>query len=266
MKVQYTAESEKKTAKRKPSKRKLKPTFYIFICILAVGVLVALMLTVLFTVKSFDVDGASIYTLEEIKTATGIDLGDNLIRLPVKNAEENIEIGLPYIKKAEISRKFPSTVVISVTAAEEYLVLKDGDIECVADADYKVLKLNPSTTPELPVVRGVDLSLAKEGQVLEFDSADKENSLNVLLDMIESRDIDVTYFNVDDHLNLSAVIEDRVYVEFGSVAYIDRKFNLMQEAISKEPSDVQMMLSLKNWSVDDPKCVRTYRDVTGLYK
>ncbi len=266
MKVQYSSETPKKSAKRKKSKRRMKPIFYVCVITLTVGVVLALMLTVLFNVNSFIISGSSIYSRDEILSAAGIEKGDNLLRFSTKNASYNIENSLPYIKEAEVIRKFPSTLVINITAAEESLVFKSEDTEYIVDRDFKILDIDPSFETGLTVVRGVDLSGGKEGELMTFDSDEKKKALEILIEMFESRDIKVTYYNVDDPVDLCAVIEDRVYVEFGSVTNLDRKFELMQQAIQNEPQTIQMELSLKNWSVDDPKCVRRYRDVTGIYK
>ncbi len=268
MKVQYSPESNKKNTKRKNNKkrRKMKPIFYVCIVLLLLGFVFALMLTVLFNVDNFVFNGSSIYSREQILEISGVEKGDNLLTLSTKKIENKIEDSLPYIKDVKIVRKFPSEMVFVIEAAEESFIIKSDNAECIVDSDFKVLAVNPNVETELTVVRGINVDNAVEGKQLEFETEDNKNSLNLLIDMFQSRNIDVTYYNVEDHLNLCAVIEDRIFVELGSAANLDRKFDLMQQAIEKEPPDVQMELSLKNWSIDDPKCVRRYCDVNGIYK
>ncbi len=266
MKVQYSPETKKNTAKRKRSKRKMKPLFYVCVVSLLLGIVFILMMTVFFNVNTFVIDGSSIYSREQILLAAGVEKGDNLLRISVSKVENKIEDNLPYVREAEVIRKFPSTVVINITPAEEFLIFKSDNTECIVDRDFKVLDVDPNVETELTVVRGVNLDTATEGQTLNFNSDENKNALETLISMFLSRGLSVTYYDVSDHLNLCAVIEDRIYVELGSATNLDRKFNLMQQAIEKEPHNVQMELSLKNWTIDDPKCVRRYRDVIGIYK
>lgn len=239
--------------------------FFIFIVILVLGVISALMLTVLFTVKNYTVNGMSIYTRDEIISAAGIDKGDNLIRISTEKAKDRIEKSLPYIKNAEIIRKFPSTIIIEITAAEEFAsVESDGNI-CVIDTDCKILKCEPSDQ-KLPKIKGIDITDIAVGEALEFGSEDCKKAFDIIRESGESRGMEITYYDVGDHLDLKIAVEDRVFIELGSTAYIDRKLSLAVEAIASEPSDVQMVLSLKNWSVDDPKCVRRYEDITEIIK
>lgn len=264
MKVEYQGESSK-TTKRNKKQRKLRPTFYIFIAILVIGVISALMLTVLFSVNKFTVNGTSIYSEDEIIAATLIEEGDNLIRASSKNGEENIMKTLPYIKSVEIKKSFPSTIIIEVTPAIEFASVESEGEVCIIDPDCKVLKKEGSDE-KLPRIKGVAVSDSTVGDYLVFASEDIKKAFEIIRESTESRNMNVTYYDVGDYLDLKIAIDDRVVIELGSTAYIDRKLSLAAEAIASEPLDVQMVLSLKNWSVDNPKCVRTYEDVTEIIR
>ncbi len=264
MKVEYQGESSK-TKKRNKKQRKLRPTFYIFIVILVVGVISALMLTVLFGVKKYTVKGTSIYSEAEIISATLIEEGENLLRASSKSGEENILKTLPYIKSVEIKKSFPSTVVIEVTPAVEFASVESNGEVCIIDPDCKVLKKEASDK-KLPIIKGVNVSDSAVGNYLVLASEDVKKAFEIIRESTESRNMNVTYYDIGDYLDLKIAIDDRVVIELGSTAYIDRKLSLALQAIASEPSDVQMVLSLKKWSVDDPKCVRTYEDVTQIIK
>ncbi len=265
MKVEYSKDAPKTKSKRNKKPRTLRPVFYIFIGILVLGVFSALMLTVLFNVEKYTVNGKSIYSRDEIISACGIEEGDNLIRVSSKKAEEQILKTLPYIKTVKIKKDFPYTVTIEVTAAEEFASVEYGDEVCIIDTDCKVLKKEKSDAT-LPKIKGIDITDALVGEALEFDSEDSKKAFDILRESTELRDMNVTFYDIGDHLDLKIAVDDRVFIELGSTAYIDRKLSLAAEAISTEPSDVQMVLSLKEWTIDNPKCVRTYEDVNEMLK
>ena len=55
------------------------------------------------------------YTAEEIVEASGINKGDNLLRLDCEKSEQRILDKLLYVETAVVDRDFPSSLDITVT-------------------------------------------------------------------------------------------------------------------------------------------------------
>lgn len=263
MKVEYSSETPKNKPKRSKSKKKLRFTFYIFITIIVLGIVVALSLTVLFNVRTFSVNGAGVYTAEEIIAASGLEEGDNIIRLSADDAETLIEKSLPYVKNAEIKKEFPSKIIIDITPAEEFAVVETEEGVCVIDADYKVLKLDKSNV-KLPRIKGLTIGDVKPGEVFEFDDEVKK-TFEAIVSATKSRGLNVTYYDLSDNLDLKFAIDDRIFVKLGSVAHINEKMNTSVESIKRESPDAQFVLSLLYWDIYNGP-VTTYEDIGKLIR
>ena len=108
---------ERKNSGKRMRRRKRNMNLYAFVvlAIVAAGV-VSASLTFLFTVDNIVISGESeTYTYMEIINASGINAGDNLIRLNTKEAENRILDNMLYVETADITKDFPSTVKINVT-------------------------------------------------------------------------------------------------------------------------------------------------------
>ena len=61
------------------------------------------------------IDGMKNYTAEEIITASGINIDDNLLSLSKAAVASRIHAALPYVNEIQIKKKLPSTVIITVS-------------------------------------------------------------------------------------------------------------------------------------------------------
>ena len=112
------------------------------------GCLVAA-LTLFFRVDTITVTGQNRYTAEEIREASGITVGENLLLLNKYTASGNITAKLPYIEEIRIHKQLPDTLQIEVK-------------EC--------------GTPVAAVQEGVAWLISASGKIVEQkDAAESEN-------------------------------------------------------------------------------------------
>ncbi len=264
MKVEYSPEKQtnKKTTKRK-KRRNIWKAFFLWLVVLVVGTISTLSLTVWFKINSFSVGKCDAYSNEQIINATGISLGDNLIRMSTAKAENRLEKNLPYIKKAEVKRKFPNTVTITVTPAKEYATVVVADTLIVIDSDYKVLKSVIEPVEELPLIKGLKTQEMTIGSQLEFTDEKQHEILKELIDLYNTYSLEVTAINVENLLDITFIIEDRMYVQLGSYSNMKEKIvhlNSMLPTIEKEAS---VRISLAPWSIDNKKTILVYEDISS---
>ncbi len=85
------------------------------------------------------VEGDSIYTKEEIITAAGVSVGDNMFALREENINTLIAAELPYVHSIEIKRQLPDSITLCVTATtDKYLIVNGKNYICV-DGYGKIL-------------------------------------------------------------------------------------------------------------------------------
>lgn len=212
--------------------------YYGTVLFIAAIIFAILSVTVFFNVETAVVKGSSQYTAEEIIEVSGIKGGDNMIRKNMGRAEEKITSELIYIETAEIKRKLPSTVEISVTPCTETACMqKDGGFFVVSGTG-KILKLTEDVQEGLLIFYGAnpaeDMDLG-----MTFASED-ENKTEVIYDLLSRMDSDfvskITSFDVTDRLNISCVYDNRISIELGVISEIDYKFQLAEEIITTKIS------------------------------
>lgn len=239
--MQENAKRRGAAGKPQQARRKRKSNmslYYGTILFIAAVIFAILSVTVFFNIETALVTGSSRYTVEEVIAASGINGGDNMIRKNMGKAEEKITSELIYIETAEIKRKLPSTVEISVTPCVETACMqKDGGFFVVSETG-KILKLSEEPQDNLLIFYGANP--AEDMDVgMKFASED-ENKTEVIYDLLSRRESEfvskITSFDVTDRLNISCVYEDRINIELGVVSEIDYKFRLAEEIITTKIS------------------------------
>lgn len=111
----------------------------LLIALVAVVVVAAviLSLTVFFKISTVEVDASKTqYTADQVRTASGIEVGDNLFLMSREEVAESIGRQLPYTGEISVRRGFPNKVKIyvedsTITAAlrynDEYILLNESN-------------------------------------------------------------------------------------------------------------------------------------------
>ena len=73
---------------------------------------------IFFKVNTVEVQGNTIYSAEEIRSASGIQKGDNLFTLNKEAAAGSIKASLPYVETVSIIRFLPDKIVIEVKESD----------------------------------------------------------------------------------------------------------------------------------------------------
>lgn len=237
--------SQKRTAGKKASKsgkrRQGKYTlYYIFIGILVAAALSILSATVLFNISVFVVNGDTVYSDEEIISASGIEKGENLLRVNIGGGESNIVDKLVYIDSAEIHRGFPNRLTISVKPAAPVAAYTYGGKFYGVSASNRLLEIDDSQ-PDYPIVKGFPFDPEKIPEVGDYMEDDEEGRLALIknicefmqkYELKESSVIDIT-----DVIEIKMTYDERIEIDFGASTSIENKINnasiLIHEKISE---------------------------------
>ena len=144
--MKYITKKDKdgKVIKLKNYKRRAKINKIKRKCLLISFLLIVLLIIICYTpilqVRKITCKGNKLISSEEIIAASQIMLGDNMVRTSKNKAIDNID-NISYIKNAEITKKFPSTIEIKVVECKihsyveinkKYIYLNDeGKIELI---------------------------------------------------------------------------------------------------------------------------------------
>lgn len=236
--------------RRKRRRRGSNALIYAMLIVLLLGVFAALSLTVLFRVDTINAADTEHYSAQQIIAASGLGKDTNLFLADTKTAEQNIQQRLPYICDVKIRRSLPGTVSIETTegAADtayavngEYVLAKGGKaLEKVADK------------PDLLLVY-TNVSGTVMGQQIEIDD-ELASAIGDTVSAAQNSGFEkMTELRVFSAVDICAVYDNRILMQIGTVAEIDKKLanakKIIQSAQVKYGISVQGTINLK-WLTD----------------
>ncbi len=205
-----------------------------------------LSLTVFFKINTITVKGESIYKENQIINASGVAKGGNLFLCDLQRASEGICKNLPYIAKAEVKRKIPSTVIIEISASKAYIAVETSSGTALADRDGKVLEFvsGDSVSKKTARLKAGTAFAASIGESI-FDSNSDEKSgktqkkkaevLEKIFDAVEKSGLkEITEIDIKSTSNIYITYQNRLKLNIGSVNDIEYKLKSAVEIIKKE--------------------------------
>ncbi len=141
--------------------------------VLAVVLALLFGLSLFFKVESVEVAGTNKYQVWDVREASGIRDGENLLTLSKAKISGNIIANLPYIKSVQVAIRLPGTVVIQVEElAVSYAIADDGGMWWLIDSTGRIVdSTTPADAQDHLRVLGVQITGARIGaQAVAFEA------------------------------------------------------------------------------------------------
>ncbi len=217
---------------RRRRRRRRNIVFYTALFLLVIGVAILLCFTVLFKLETVSVSGSSRYSAEEIIKASGLVKGENLFRQDLDKASSRVEETLPYIGEAQVSRKLPAEIVITVSEAQIAGVVEFEGQKILLDAKGKVLEATGEAPENCPVFKGLKIKDAVPGKPLQYAEEEQKKTVDSLMQAIEESGLsNITEYDVTDIYNLSLVYNNRIRLELGVSTDLVYKLRFFNEGL-----------------------------------
>ena len=194
-------------------KNRFRTRFYVLVtCLVLLAAWLILSTTSIFTIDAIEVQGNSHYTAEEIINIGHATSGRNIIyKANIKETKEFLEQN-PYIKRADIRRRLPSTLVIKVTEREERLAFKYDDDYLVMDEEGILLR-KTRNKPKTTIIQGVVVSKIKLGEKIGAEDGKRmDRALELISTMIKS-DLYFVKADISNVKTIEAYIYDTLVVK-----------------------------------------------------
>lgn len=208
--------AQKQEARRRykeSKKRRFRTGFYVTVTslIILVGGFI-FSVSGFFTCDSIEVKGNSHYTAEEIINMSHASPGRNIIYKSNKQETVDYLMQNPYIKSAAVSRKLPSTLVISVRERSERLAFRYDDDYLIMDEEGILLK-KTRNAPKTTLVEGIVVSKIKLGEKIGTEDGRRmDKVLDLIKTMIKS-DLYFVKADMTDEKKVKAYIYDNLVVK-----------------------------------------------------
>ena len=126
----------------------------------AAALLLVLSMFLFFNVSEIKIEGVTLYEQDQILGVGGVSTGQNLVRTNTDIVEKRLKDTLVYLDDVKVTKKFPSTLVITCTEAEKAADIEYKNSYYVLSASGKILETkNPAPTGDIPVVKGFEATL-----------------------------------------------------------------------------------------------------------
>lgn len=231
--------SERQRRKVKQSVRRKISARIAFLIMTFIAAFLAV--TIFFKIDSIEVTATEHYTEDELISASGVEIGDNLFTFRTSKVEKELLEKYPYLASVSVTRSLPSTLVIkavdSVPAAA--VNLTSGGY-CLIDENGKLLE-QASTVPEgIPTVTGVTVSDMAEGKYLTNNS--KSEILVDITKVLKEKNIisNVNFINVSCITDVRMCYLGRLDVRLGQADKLKEKIQMLIHIAENElsPSDI----------------------------
>lgn len=212
-------------SKKRKKKNKLRKILIWFVFVLFVAcVCVVLSLTVFFNIEKIEVSGSERYSAEEILAQCTIDKGENLFLADAQSASDMLEKNLPYIYNAEIHRKIPSTIVITVTDARPSYYIENEDKSFILlDNNFKVLEAKTENCSGIQISKA-EINSAFEGHKIEFADENTAECLEKMARAVSDNNItEITAIYSNSISDNYLVYDNRIEFKIGTCDNIENK-------------------------------------------
>lgn len=254
--VEKTEIQSQASSKRRRRRNRMRPLYGLLVMALVIGVGVSLSMTVFFNIQTIEIAGdAPQYTAEDVAKASGVHTGDNMMRLDSSKIKENILARMVFVDSVSIQKKFPDTLVITVTPSEAAFNVTDSNGTLQVSAAGKILKSSPDADPALPIITGFEIAVREPGQQLASKDHQKDKIFQTVAAQVsKGLECPVTGIDVTDKYNISLTFDNRVVFSLGNWSDMDYKITLAETVLEQLPADKVGYLTM----VGDHQC--SYRD------
>lgn len=201
---------------------------------LAIVAAIVLGVAIFFRVNIVDVQGNVIYSADQVREASGVEVGDNLLTVNRAAINGNIQARMPYVQDVSVGLILPDTVVIQIKESEiaglvqsdtgsNWYVNTEGRVlgSSVEDFRGQIVELKgfTITAPQA----GAD-AVATEGQEESLDA-----SLEVIRQMEGTGLIEqITAIDAAKSYDLLLYSGDRLEIMLGGTEQLDYKIQYLQ--------------------------------------
>lgn len=236
--VEKTNVERNNSRKRIRRRRRWNNLYGLAVILLVLTVGITICYTFLFNISEIRVSGESdIYSAEEIVSASGINQGDNLLRLDSEECEKMILDKLLYVETADISKKFPSSIEIKVTrCVPAFNIYYDGGSLLVSQKG-KILEDNGNgnITNGLPVIQGLEPSDLTAGKIIQSGNEHKNEAFQAFVKNLDSsEENEISAIDLTDEFSIIVNYKNGMIFKMGGWNDIEYKLDLAASVMEDE--------------------------------
>jgi cell division protein FtsQ len=161
---------DKNRTRKRKRRIKLKYRAYLLLLLIIICfVIYFCMESPIFDIDQITVQGNLNTSSENIISVSNICIGENIFKINASKNEKYIE-DLCFVKKANIKRKLPSSVIIEIVEKEPLLIINDSGNYIYVDDELTVIETKSNNDDyKIPLLSNIEISSAEPGQKVEAE-------------------------------------------------------------------------------------------------
>lgn len=234
--VEKTNVERRNSGKRMRRRRRNMNLYAVVVVALVLTIGVTMSYTFLFNIEEVHISNISErYDENQIFGASGISIGDNLLRLNTQKSAERILNELLYVETAEVNRKFPSSLEIKVTfCVPAFNVEYSGGVLVVSRLG-KILENNSFKTDGLPTICGLEPVSTELGQMIRTESEHKNEAFSEIIASISADETSsVTSVDLNDEFAIVVNYGNGTVFKMGNWNDADYKLKLAETVMNDD--------------------------------
>lgn len=255
MEVKYTNPKPNNAKNKKKKRKSSKLLILLTVLLLLAIILIVLVKTVFFPIENISVDNIvdTPYTVEDVITASSVNVGDKLFGVSESKLNKIITKKLPYIKEVKLERELPCNLTIVATPDyAKYSVLSNGKYIVISDS-YRYLESLVSAKPITTVLKGVSISTKELGAEIVFNDEKQKETFTKINEYATKYEITLNEIDVTNTAKISLVVNNTTTVQLGSVKDLEYKMQYLKGMLKEIPKNETGIVKLENYSSKNPK-------------
>lgn len=211
--------------------------------------LLAFLVSPFFHVNTVEIFGSTVYGEEEIKREMGLGkgLGNSIFYHTCSSMEKKLK-NMPYIKDAYIVKRYPDTLIVTVTERRVRGYVEDQrlGVYLYIDEEGVVLDVRQNMEEQLPVIVGLSFSGFTVGEKLPTNNDGAMESFVRLASVVQKYNItNIAKMDVSVKNEIRLYI-GKVEVLIGSIEDADAKVNWALACLDGLDKNIRGTLNAKN--------------------
>ena len=234
--VEKTSVERQNSRKRIRRRQRWTNVYGLVVILLVLTAGITISYTFLFNISEIRVAGQSdMYTAEEIVEASGIKEGDNLLRLDCKKSAQRILDKLLYVETADVDRKFPSSLEITVTRCIPAFNVNYGSGTLLVSKKGKILADNNFITPDLPIIYGLDPADKTPGKIAASENKHKNEAFEALIaSIVKMGDDKIMTVDMSDEHSIMVKYKNEMIFKMGNWNDVEYKLSLAENVMKQD--------------------------------
>ena len=242
-----------KYLERRRKRRRNKLISYCVGALLVLIVAVIIVISVFFKISSIKITGDEIYSQEEIITASGLKVGDNMFAFNKSGVCSEVETRLPYVEKLSVKRSPTGKVTLNVQAATAVMAVESGEEYVLLNASCKVLEEHALELKEGAAwVKCSPVKSAVSGTSLELERAEDIKMLTDIAGLIRDSSLKkITGINILDYSYIKLNYDNRINLKVGSFGTFRDNIDFIRATLERQDEEEPSFTGAIDFTITD---------------